>query len=119
MRVLVVDDDRLVSASLKTIMETDPEIEVAATGDGGAQAVELYDRLKPDILLMDIRMPRVDGLEATHRIVHFDPNARVVIVTDYDDDDLRHVALEAGACAYWLKENVANLPQQLRSIVGK
>ena len=116
-KVLIVDDNAGIRRLLKrAIQEIAEPIWECSDGD---EALKSYMDHRPDVVLMDIRMPRVDGLEATHRIVHFDPNARVVIVTDYDDDDLRHVALEAGACAYWLKENVANLPQQLRSIVGK
>jgi chemotaxis response regulator CheB len=64
MRLLVIDDDRLVSASLKTILEADPEIEVVGTGNSGQQAVELYLRYKPDVLLMDIRMDGMTGIEA-------------------------------------------------------
>jgi two-component system response regulator DegU len=114
---LIVDDNegirRLLRRAIREI--ADPIWECC----DGADALKSYIDRRPDIVLMDIRMPIVDGLEATRRILKFDPEARVMIVTDYDDDDLREVALEAGACGYWLKEEVADLPQKLLSIAGK
>ena len=114
---LIVDDNegirRLLRRAIREI--ADPIWEFS----DGAEALKSYIDRRPDIVLMDIRMPIVDGLEATRRILQFDPEARVMIVTDYDDDDLREVALEAGACGYWLKEEVADLPQELLSIAGK
>ena len=114
---LIVDDNegirRLLRRAIREI--ADPIWECC----DGADALKSYIDRRPDIVLMDIRMPIVDGLEATRRILQFDPEARVMIVTDYDDDDLREVALEAGACGYWLKEEVADLPQKLLSIAGK
>ncbi len=116
-KVLIVDDNagirRLLKRAIQEIAEPIWEC------SDGADALKSYLDHRPDVVLMDIRMPLVDGLEATNQIVNSDPAARVVIVTDYDDNDLRHVASEAGACAYCLKEDVANLPQQLRSIVGE
>jgi len=114
---LIVDDNegirRLLRRAIREI--ADPIWECC----DGVDALKSYIDRRPDIVLMDIRMPIVDGLEATRRILQFDPEARVMIVTDYDDDDLREVALEAGACGYWLKEEVADLPQELLSIAGK
>jgi len=114
---LIVDDNegirRLLRRAIREI--ADPIWECC----DGADALKSYIDRRPDIVLMDIRMPIVDGLEATRRILKFDPEARVMIVTDYYDDDLREVALEAGACGYWLKEEVADLPQKLLSIAGK
>jgi len=114
---LIVDDNegirRLLRRAIREI--ADPIWECC----DGVDALKSYIDRRPDIVLMDIRMPIVDGLEATRRILKFDPEARVMIVTDYDDDDLREVALEAGACGYWLKEEVADLPQKLLSIAGK
>jgi len=114
---LIVDDNegirRLLRRAIREI--ADPIWECC----DGVDALKSYIDRRPDIVLMDIRMPIVDGLEATRRILQFDPEARVMIVTDYDDDDLREVALEAGACGYWLKEEVADLPQKLLSIAGK
>ena len=72
MKVLVVDDDMLVTASLKTILEADSDIEVIGTGNSGYQAVELYSKLNPDILLMDIRMDGITGIEAAEKILSVD-----------------------------------------------
>ncbi len=117
-KVLIVDDNAGIRRVLKRAIQEIAE-PIWECSDG-AEALKSYMDHRPDVVLMDIRMPLVDGLEATHQILGFDPAARVVIVTDYDDNDLRHVASEAGACAYWLKENLANLQQQLlRLIFGK
>ncbi len=75
----------------------------------GEEALALYAAQRPDLVLMDIRMPRMDGLEATRRIRKFHSTARIVMVTDYDDDDLRKAAKQAGACGYALKQNLTNL----------
>lgn len=116
-KVLIVDDNagirRLLKRAIQEIAEPIWEC------SDGAEALKSYMDHLPDVVLMDIRMPVVDGLEATQQIVDFNPRARVVIVSDYDDNDLRHAASEAGACGYWLKENVANLPKKLSAIVGE
>ncbi len=116
MKVLIVDDNpgirRLLRRAVHGIAET-----IWDCSDG-AQARTSYMHCKPDVVLMDIRMPKVDGLEATRQILGFDPSARIVIVTDYDDEDLRRAAAEAGACGYSLKEDVANLARMLGAILG-
>jgi DNA-binding NarL/FixJ family response regulator len=115
-KVLIVDDNpgirRILRRALGEITE-----EIWDCSDG-AQAQTSYIDCRPDVVLMDIRMPGIDGLEATRQILRADPSARVVIVTDYDDEDLRRAAAEAGACGYSLKEELANLPWTLRSILG-
>jgi DNA-binding NarL/FixJ family response regulator len=80
---------------------------------GGVEALLAYDARKPDVVLMDIRMDEVDGIQATLQIKAYDPEARVVIVTDYDDDTLRQAAIRAGACGYVLKDNLLALVQLL------
>ncbi len=116
MTVLIVDDNagirRLLRRAIREIAET-----VWDCSDG-AEAQASYIDHRPDLVLMDIRMPQMDGLEATRQILQFDPSARVVIVTDYDDEDLQRAAAAAGACGYSLKEDVASLPQVLLSITG-
>ncbi|MBS1852417.1 MAG: response regulator transcription factor [Acidobacteria bacterium] len=115
--VLIVDDNtgirRLLRRAIREVTEAIWEC------TDGAQALASYSDHHPDIVLMDIRMPLIDGLEATRQIRRFDPAARVVIVTDYDDDDLRRAAMEAGACGYSLKENAAELPHMLHSLLGE
>lgn len=117
MKILIVDDNpgmrrllkRVVSGIAETIFEC----------SDGSEAPRSYMDHLPDLVLMDIRMPGMDGIEATRRIRQLDANARVVIVTDYDDDDLRHVAAQAGARGYWLKENARDLPPKLLSILDQ
>lgn len=79
--------------------------------EDGADSLDAYARHSPDIVLMDIRMPRMDGLTSTRRLLSAFPNARVVILTDYDDDQLRIAARDAGACAYALKHNLTQLEE--------
>ena len=78
MRVLIVDDDKLVSASLKTILEADEEIGVVGTGNSGSEAVDMYFTLKPDVLLMDIRMDGMSGIEAAETIIERDKKAKIL-----------------------------------------
>jgi len=81
----------------------------------GSDALSAYKDYQPDIVLMDIRMPRMDGLAATRQIREYNPTACVVMVTDYDDKDLRNAARQAGACAYALKQNLTELAPLMRS----
>ena len=106
-RVLIVDDSRDVRELLKVTLAGVAEI-VGECGDGGEAAAE-YGRLSPDWVLMDIEMKNVDGIKATQQITNEFPEARVVIVTNYDDDILRQAAWEAGACGYVVKENLFEL----------
>ena len=97
MRVLIIDDDRLVVAALKTILEADGEIEVAGTGFSGRQAVELYREIKPDILLLDIRMDGMTGIEAAESILKEDREAKILFLTTFSDDEYIVRALHIGA----------------------
>ncbi len=109
-KVLIADDQALVRAGFKMILETDPDIRVVAEADDGAEAVEAAFRTRPDIALMDIRMPGMDGLEATRRIVAAPSPPRVLILTTFDLDEYVFDALAAGASGFLLKD-VA--PEQL------
>jgi len=84
----------------------------------GTDALQAYTAHRPDIVLMDIRMPGMDGLAATRQILRFHPLAKIVIVTDYDDDALRTAAREAGACGFAPKLNLLDLASLIRSIAG-
>ena len=86
MRVVIIDDDRLVAASLKTIVESDPEIEVPATGSSGQEAIQLYDKHTPDVLLTDIRMEGMTGLEAGEAILAKHPDAVILYLTTFNDE---------------------------------
>jgi DNA-binding NarL/FixJ family response regulator len=103
MKILIVDDNAGIRRLLRRALD-----EVASDlweCSDGAQTLAAYADRQPDVVLMDIRMPDMDGLAATRQIRHIYPSAKVVMVTDYDDYDLRIAAAEAGACGYTLKQN--------------
>ena len=104
MRVLVVDDDKLVAVSLKTILEADGEITVVGLGEAGDDAIRLYREQHPDILLMDIRMPNMNGVVATQRIKAEFPETKVIVLTTFDDSDYILNAINHGASGYLLKD---------------
>jgi len=116
MNVLVVDDDKLVCASLKTILEADPDISVIGMGNNGQQAVELYHQLQPDILLMDIRMEVMTGLEAGEILLKQYPNARILYLTTFSDDSYIITALKIGAKGYILKQNFESIVPALKAV---
>jgi DNA-binding NarL/FixJ family response regulator len=111
-RVLIVDDQALVRAGFRMILESEPEIEIVGEAEDGGQAVEASRELGPDVILMDIRMPNLDGLEATRRLVG-DGNSggpRVLMLTTFDLDEYVYEALRAGASGFLLKDTP---PEQL------
>ena len=105
-RVLIADDQALVRAGYKMILEAEPEIEVVGEAEDGVEAVEMIKRLKPDVVLMDIRMPRLNGLEATREIVaeNGDQPTRVLMLTTFDLNEYVYEALRAGASGFLLKD---------------
>src|SRR5580692_9362181 len=102
-QVLVVDDQRLVRAGFKVILEAEPDLVVVGEADDGAQAVQKNRELQPDVVLMDIRMPNMDGLEAARRIITAS-SARVLILTTFDADEYVYGALKSGASGFMLKD---------------
>jgi len=104
-RVLLVDDQHLVRAGLRMLCDSADDIEVVGEAAGGADAVRLVDRLAPDVVVMDLRMPGVDGITATRRICAAGPGRRVLVLTTFDDDDHVYPALAAGACGFLLKDS--------------
>ena len=102
-RVLVVDDHAVVRSGLEMLLSTAEDVEVAGTAGDGAEAVEVAARERPDVILMDLSMPNVDGIEATRRIVAADPDAHVVVLTSFSDNRRILDALDAGAIGYLLK----------------
>ncbi|GLZ80426.1 DNA-binding response regulator [Actinorhabdospora filicis] len=102
-KALLADDQTLVRAGFKSILEGEPDISVVGEAADGEQAVALAKRLRPDVVLMDIRMPNLDGLEATRRIVA-DTDVRVIILTTFDLDDYVYGALRAGASGFLVKD---------------
>jgi DNA-binding NarL/FixJ family response regulator len=102
--VLVVDDQTLVRAGFVRLLETEPGIAVAGEAADGLEALEAARRTRPDVVLMDIRMPRLDGLQATARLTATQPGTRVVVLTTFDLDEYVFEALRAGASGFLLKD---------------
>ena len=118
MRVIVVDDDKLVAISLKTILEASEGIEVVAIGENGYEAVELYVEYKPDVLLMDIRMAGMSGLEAGERILEVYTDAKLLYLTTFVDDEYIVKALTLGAKGYILKQDFEGIVPALNAVYG-
>ncbi len=116
LRILIADDQHLVRAGFQTILNTQPDLEVIGEASDGNEAVELAGSLEPDIVLMDIRMPGLDGIQATRRILadHQPPKMRVLILTTFDLDEYVYDALQAGASGFLLKDAS---PEQLTAAV--
>jgi DNA-binding NarL/FixJ family response regulator len=103
-RVAIADDQALVRSGFRLILESRPDIEVVGEAEDGADAVELVREQEPDVLLLDIRMPAMDGIEATRRIAQLGCPTRVLILTTFDVDEYVHEALRAGASGFLLKD---------------
>jgi DNA-binding NarL/FixJ family response regulator len=117
-RVLLVDDQALLRTGFRLILESEPDLEVAGESADGLDAVEAARRLAPDVVLMDIRMPRMDGVEATRRIVAAG-SAKVLILTTFDLDEYVFDALRAGASGFLLKDTPAeDLVTAVRVVAG-
>ncbi|MDN3258668.1 response regulator transcription factor [Streptomyces sp. CSDS2] len=103
-RLLIVDDQQLVRMGLRMLFEQAQDVEIQGEADNGAEAVRLAERLAPDVVLMDLRMPGMDGITATRRILAARPATRVVALTTFDDDDHLYPVLVAGACGFLVKD---------------
>jgi DNA-binding NarL/FixJ family response regulator len=118
-RTLVVDDHPIVRQGLAALLAGTPDFEVVGQAADGVEAVELATGLRPDLVLMDLRMPRLDGVAATEAVLREVPTARVVVLTTYESDDSILGAIEAGASGYLLKAAPEDeLLAGLRSVVG-
>jgi DNA-binding NarL/FixJ family response regulator len=117
MKIVITDDDSLVAVSLKTIISSGG-IEVLAVGNSAAQAVELYDRYNPDIILMDIRMGEKTGLDAAKEILSKHSEARVLFLTTFEDDEYILTALKIGAKGYILKQNYESIIPSLNAVMS-
>ena len=115
MKIIIVDDDCLVAGALKTILEVNEDVKVLDTGSDGKQACQLYKKYKPDVLLMDIRMKEMDGLEASERILKMDPKANILLLTTFSDDEYIVKALRLGAKGYLLKQDYGSILPALRA----
>ncbi|HEY8365244.1 MAG TPA: response regulator transcription factor [Haloplasmataceae bacterium] len=117
MRVVIIDDDKLLCAALKTILESDKGITVVGIGHSGVDALNLYKELKPDILLMDIRMSNMTGLEAGEKILNYDKNAKILFLTTFSDDEYIVKALRIGVKGYIIKENFESIIPSLKAVL--
>lgn len=118
MKLILIDDDYLITTALTTILESDSEIQVIATGSDGDEAVALYRTHKPDVLLMDIQMPHTDGLTATKQILSEYPNARILLLTTFLDDEYIIQALKNGASGYLLKQDYSSILPAVHAVVS-
>ena len=116
MTVLIVDDNSGIRRVLRRLL-ADTGTLIWECADG-SEALAAYEEHRPDIVLMDIRMPTIDGLTATRLIRGYDPSARIIVLTDYQDEDMKSAALEAGAREYVLKQEIAGLPEIVSSLAG-
>jgi DNA-binding NarL/FixJ family response regulator len=113
-RVLVVDDQSMVRAGFRMLLSGEEDIDVVAEASNGLEAVEKAERFHPDVILMDVRMPELDGLEATRRILATDNGARILVLTTFNLDEYVYEALRAGASGFVLKDDP---PEQLIAAV--
>jgi DNA-binding NarL/FixJ family response regulator len=118
-KVLLVDDQAMVRAGLRMILDSEPDIEVCCEVEEGEKAAEAVTKHRPDVVLMDIRMPGMDGLAATREVLAADPDTKVVILTTFDLDEYVYGALKAGASGFLLKSADGDtLVESVRIIAG-
>ena len=116
-RVLLVDDQRLVREGLKSLLEIQPDITIVAEAENGKCAIEQFDQHRPDVVLMDVRMPIMDGVSATQYLTQHQPTVKVMILTTFDDDEFVADAMQVGAKGYLLKDTPSSeLADAIRSI---
>lgn len=118
MNIIVVDDDKIVAMSLKTILEAAGQITVTALGSSGKEAIQLYAEHQPDVVLMDIRMEGMTGLEAGEEILRRDQNAKILYLTTFADDEYIIKALHIGAKGYILKQDFQSIAPALETVMN-
>lgn len=116
MNILIIDDDQLVAFSLKTILEAKEDINVLGIGNSGKDAISLYETLQPDILLMDIRMEEMNGLDAAKEILTAHPDAKILLLTTFSDDEYILKAIHLGAKGYILKQAFDSIAPALQAV---
>lgn len=117
MKIIVIDDDQLAAMSLKTILESTGSITVQAVGSSGAEAVALFRQHQPDVMLMDIRMEGMTGLDAGREILRAYPDARILYLTTFSDDEYIMDAFSLGAKGYILKQDFAAIAPALEAVM--
>lgn len=118
MKIIIVDDDKLVSSSLKTILESSKEVEVLAIGNNGLEAISLYEQYLPELVLMDIRMDQMNGIEAGEQILTKYPEAKIIYLTTFSDEEYIGVALKIGAKGYILKQNFESILPAIKAVMS-
>lgn len=118
MNIVITDDDKIVAVSLKTILEATGKISVTAVGSSGQEAIELYRVHKPDVMLMDIRMNGMTGLEAGEIILKEDSSAKILYLTTFSDDEYIVKALTIGAKGYILKQDFQGIAPALEAVMN-
>lgn len=119
LRILLVDDQALVRLGFRMVLEAEPDLRVVGEAADGAQAISLAVETRPDVILMDVRMPTLDGIEATRRIVSANPEARIIILTTFDLDEYAFGGLRAGASGFLLKDaRPAELTAAIRAVAA-
>lgn len=119
MKILIVDDDQLVCQSLQVLLSREEDMEVIGTANNGAEAITSCQQTLPDVVLMDIRMPVMDGIQATRQIKKDWPQIRVMMLTTFQDEQSIRLAISAGAEGYLIKSTeVSSMAQQLRTLVS-
>ena len=103
-KILLADDQTILTEGIKSVLETCPDFEVVGIAQDGAEAIELAAKLKPDVILMDIRMPNMSGVVATKRIKEINPDIKIIVLTTFDDSDYILSAINNGASGYLLKD---------------
>lgn len=118
-RILLVDDQRLMRDGLRTLLELEPDLDVVGEASNGQEAVQIYVDLQPNVVLMDIRMPVMNGVEATERLCQDWPDAKIIILTTFDDDEYVFDGIRAGAKGYLLKDvSGVELATAVRAVAG-
>ena len=116
MKITITDDDAIVVSSLKTILEMSGEVTVLGTGNNGEEAVKQFTQHQPEIMLIDIQMPIMTGLEAAEKIIAKNPDAKVLFLTTFADDEYIYKALSIGAKGYILKQDFDNILPALKAV---
>ena len=117
MDIIVIDDDKLVAMSLRTILESTGQVNVKATGSNGKEAIELYKKHTPDVMLMDIRMEGMSGIDAGREILRLYPDAKILYLTTFSDDEYIIDALNMGAKGYILKQDFEVIAPSLEAVM--
>lgn len=116
MKITITDDDAIVVSSLKTILQMSGEVTVVGTGSNGEEAIKLFAQFQPEIVLIDIQMPIMTGLEAAEKIIAKNPDAKILFLTTFADDDYIYKALSIGAKGYILKQDFDNILPALKAV---